>query len=340
MATKKQIDANRENSHKSPGPRDTNKTRENATKHALYSNRITDLDRAEGLEEVEAKLIAELKPIGVLEHHRVHCMALDLIRQRRTQRLESEFIEKSLRPRFPDAPADHNSPSPLEVEYRIPSHIVPIMLEHVVTKYHRCEAFYANDLLRNERDLERLQRIRAGEHLPLPVAVSMRFDAKPQVVEPMPTVTGSNTYVPLGPTIMSNESEVNQDRSEHNERRPCDVSATFTPDVRKRKSAPVGEDGHASVSPLVEVEIAPAGGPTEDPLGDMKELSGSKPNDAPTVIAPSQKLVSQQTPNPAAPWQNIVPRPHWMTENETKPISTSGVGLDRNENVPAANRSE
>jgi hypothetical protein len=172
MATKNQIEANRRNSQKSPGPEDTTKTRHNATTHALYAAGITKLDKAEGFEELLAGLVAEHKPVGLLENYRVYCMARDMIRQIRGHRLESQFLERVLQPQFHDSHADDNSASGSKrptVEYRITSQLAPSVLETVVTTYHRCEAFYANHLSRCERDLERLQRIRLGEHLPAPV---------------------------------------------------------------------------------------------------------------------------------------------------------------------------
>jgi len=98
MATDKQITANRKNSEKSPGPGNTISTRFNAQKHGLLASGVTELDDAEGYQQMLADLMREKNPVGVIETYRVKCIALDIVRLTRAQRLEAEYITAQLNP--------------------------------------------------------------------------------------------------------------------------------------------------------------------------------------------------------------------------------------------------
>jgi hypothetical protein len=323
MATKRQIEANRRNSDKSTGPGDTTKTKHNATKHSLYSAGITNLDKAEGFEELLASLVAEHNPVGILENYRVYCIARDIIRGIRTHRLESQFLETVLQPEFHDSHADDNSasaPKTPTVKFRVTSQVAPSVLEIVVTKYHRCEAFYANDCFRSERDLERLQRTRNGDHLPAPAERAVTVHSATKTVESLPNVKDSNTCASPWPATISNGSGAAKDSDPNTDEHAGHVSVPVQPDARRTELARIGEEDSARVSPLPEAEISLVSGATQDSRRDT-ELCGTKATGDLGLVAGLQDVLSQQKPCPNALWQKTSGAPLWMQENETKPKS-------------------
>jgi hypothetical protein len=193
MASEKQIAANRQNAKKSAGPKNTESTRFNATRHGLLSAGLTELDDAEGYERILADLMREKKPVGVIETHRVKCMALDVVKQLRAQRLEAEFITAQLNPPTfeRDSKNDLLALGIREVDPGIPATLRLDAVQYLVTVYQRYESFFSNDLSRNERELERSQRMRHGERLPAPATIELTVRADTQTID-------STTAGPVG----------------------------------------------------------------------------------------------------------------------------------------------
>ena len=98
MPSEKQIAANRRNSKMAGGPNNTDSTRYNAAKHGLYSDGVTKTDEAEGYPRILAELMREKNPVGVLDTHRVECMARDIVRRRRAQQWESMLVSRYVPP--------------------------------------------------------------------------------------------------------------------------------------------------------------------------------------------------------------------------------------------------
>jgi hypothetical protein len=92
------IAANRENSKKSSGPRNTSSTRFNAVRHSLLASGITELDDAEGYRALLDRLKEEKKPDGALEKAFVESIALETIRIQRSRRLDAEYITGEIHP--------------------------------------------------------------------------------------------------------------------------------------------------------------------------------------------------------------------------------------------------
>ena len=190
MATDKQITANRKNSEKSPGPGNTISTRFNAQKHGLLASGVTELDDAEGYQQMLADLMREKNPVGVIETYRVKCIALDIVRLTRAQRLEAEYITAQLNPATFESESEKDSLQAL-VKRTLPKMLdpgIPVNLrfdivQHLVTIFQRYEGFFANDLSRNERELERSQRMRLGERLPAPAALEAPVRAGTETIE-------------------------------------------------------------------------------------------------------------------------------------------------------------
>jgi len=189
MATKKQIASNRKNSTKSTGPCNTMSTRFNAQKHGLLAFGVTELDDAEGYQRILADLMREKNPVGVIETHRVKCMALDIVRLTRAQRLETEYITAQLNPATFERDSENNLQPllklalPKMLDPGIPAHLRFDIVQHLVTIFQRYEGFFANDLSRNERELERSQRMRLGERLPAPAAIKVPVRAGTETIE-------------------------------------------------------------------------------------------------------------------------------------------------------------
>jgi hypothetical protein len=83
---------NRQNARRSTGPRDSGRTRLNATKHGLASLGITDLDNRARLTKLTKQLRQEFEPHGTLEAFIVDQIALGLIRIERASKFEGQHI--------------------------------------------------------------------------------------------------------------------------------------------------------------------------------------------------------------------------------------------------------
>ncbi|PYX34346.1 MAG: hypothetical protein DMG80_02540 [Acidobacteria bacterium] len=236
MASEKQIAANRQNAKKSPGPGNTESTRFNAIKHGLLAAGVTELDDAEGYQRILADLMREKNPVGVIETHRVRCMALDVVRQTRAQRLEAEFITSQLNPATLERESD-----PLlalqrrELDPGIPATLRLDATQYLVTVYQRYEGFFSNDLSRNERELERSQRMRHGERLPAPAAIEITVRADTETAGPGECLATSN----LQETLPSPLPEAIRADEAPNEAGPAASPSSSSDSVdRERSSAP------------------------------------------------------------------------------------------------------
>jgi hypothetical protein len=174
------VEANRKNSRKSTGPRDTLAIRRNASKHGLCARGLTELDDVERYRESLERLTAEKKPEGEVETYLVESIALGMVRVRRARRIEAEYITEQL-----SLAKSANSPE-LLVEERgcpvidagLPAPLKKHMVEPLVGTYQRYGTAIENDLYRAMNQLERLQRMRQGERLPAPAAVDVAIHSK------------------------------------------------------------------------------------------------------------------------------------------------------------------
>ena len=97
MATRRQLEANRRNAQKSPGPRTEAgraRSRLNALKHGLLSQEaLLPEDDADALRELGESLKAELQPVGVLEDLLVDQITAAFWRLRRLGKVEVGIYE-------------------------------------------------------------------------------------------------------------------------------------------------------------------------------------------------------------------------------------------------------
>jgi hypothetical protein len=171
---------NRRNAAKSTGPKDTTSTRFNAVKHGLLAEGVTELDAPESFPDFCAKLAAELKPVGEIESFLTRRIALGMVRLRRVTLLEAEFLTAQLNP-----PVTKTRLSPVnqiaemdadqieEVDPGIPARLSADAADALVNTFSRYETAIENKLFRAMNQLERLQRLRHGEHVPAPVSADV-----------------------------------------------------------------------------------------------------------------------------------------------------------------------
>ena len=176
------ISVNRSNAKKSTGPKNTSSTRFNATKHGLLASGVTELDDAEGYRATLHDLTQEKDPVGALEVFFVESAALDITRLRRVRRLEAEYITGVLNPpiRQPGVLADFSGlDQGAIVDPGLPATMDCGSVLPLVSIFQRYESACALRLFRTLHELERLQRMRQGEHLPAPAAVDVSVHAEP-----------------------------------------------------------------------------------------------------------------------------------------------------------------
>ena len=171
-----QIAASRSNGKKGTGPRDTTSTKFNAAKHGLLATGITELDDAEGYRDKLRELQHELLPVGLREEFLVKSVALEMVRLERARRLEAEFITEVINPPIhepgPFAALDHLDEGPL-VDPGIPATMRYEGVQLLVSTFQRYISTISLSLFRNQHELERVQRMRKGEHVPAPAAVDV-----------------------------------------------------------------------------------------------------------------------------------------------------------------------
>src|SRR5579864_8917714 len=181
----RKIKANRENGKKSPGPIDTSKSRFSARKHGLASKGLTAIDDDDAYRTIVQELKREKNPVGFLEIELVEAAGLDIAGWRRARLLEGEYITAALNPPVheKDVLGDLDSlVNGATLDPGIPAALGAGHVQQLVAVFQRYESSFANRLFRTLHELERLQRIRLGEHLPAPTVVdfSIRAEAGPQ----------------------------------------------------------------------------------------------------------------------------------------------------------------
>ena len=120
--------------------------------------------------------------LALWEGFLVESAALDLTRLRRVRRLEAEYITGVLNPPIRE-PREFAGLSGLD-QGTIVDPGLPAMMDcgsvlPLVSIFQRYESACALRLFRTLHELERLQRMRQGEHLPAPAAVDVSVHAEP-----------------------------------------------------------------------------------------------------------------------------------------------------------------
>lgn len=166
-------ESNRRNARRSTGPKDTTSTRFNAVKHGLLAEGVTELDGPETFRDFCAKLEAELKPLGEVEGFLTRRVALGMVRLKRAVLLEAEFLTARLNPPVTERQRGVDSDFGAILSGRVtdpglPARLAADAVDALANTFARFETMTENRVYRALNQLERMQRLRRGEKLPLP----------------------------------------------------------------------------------------------------------------------------------------------------------------------------
>src|SRR6266404_7734688 len=93
--SQKKIESNRGNSLHSTGPRNTQRTRHNAIRHGLLAEGLTEWDDPAEYQEIIHALMAIYPSTDPVDTFLIEQITLEMLRSRRTARLEAETITVS-----------------------------------------------------------------------------------------------------------------------------------------------------------------------------------------------------------------------------------------------------
>ena len=155
--SQRKIESNRRNSLRSTGPRNTQRTRHNAIRHGLLAEGLTEWDDPAEYQENIHALTAIYASSDPLDTFLIEHIARDMVRSRRTARLEAETIT-ALSSR-PDPSSDPTSDrcSPMIDPMIMKAHAGPVL-----DRLERYTSAALNRMLRCRRELERMRRDAPG----------------------------------------------------------------------------------------------------------------------------------------------------------------------------------
>jgi hypothetical protein len=170
MATEKQVAANRLNGLKGgvKTPEGKAISRLNARKHGIFATVLTEHD-AEELRGLLDELIADLKPVGILEQLLVDKLAVTYLRMRRCAKAETAYYQDQW-----------NSGSGRPGRFRYSDTVVNIGLY---------DARLTHQFLRLLREIESRRKVMARAGAALPITAQ---EAAPHLPHPTPSVTPLN----------------------------------------------------------------------------------------------------------------------------------------------------
>jgi hypothetical protein len=155
--SQKKIESNRRNALHSTGPRNTQRTRHNAIRHGLLAEGLTEWDDPAEYQEIIHALMAIYPSTDPVDTFLIEQMALEMLRSRRTARLEAETIT-ALSSR-PDPSSDPTSD-------RCSPMIDPMIMKEyagpALDRLQRYASANLNRMLRCRRELERMRRDEPG----------------------------------------------------------------------------------------------------------------------------------------------------------------------------------
>jgi hypothetical protein len=177
----RQVLANRENGLKGgvKTPEGKAISRLNARRHSIFTSAVTPED-SEDLYVLEDQLIATLRPVGRVEEMLAEKLALTYLRMQRCARAEAEYHIRTW-----------EEPNPLLEEFaweqlkrkgRCGARAVPFkddVFTRMVGLIDLYDARLTNQFLKILHEIERQQRLRAGENVPPPVVAELTIQADP-----------------------------------------------------------------------------------------------------------------------------------------------------------------
>jgi hypothetical protein len=151
VTSERRREANRRNASHSTGPRNTERTRYNATRHGLLSKGLTQWDNTEEYEETVRQLTSRYLPSNPFHEFLIQRVALEMIRTRRIGRMEAENITLLSSQHAPSSDSDQCTPM-----------IDPTVMQEyagpLLDRLQRYDSANINRLLRCWRELERIPR--------------------------------------------------------------------------------------------------------------------------------------------------------------------------------------
>jgi hypothetical protein len=151
VRSEKQREASRRNGALSHGPKNTERTRYNAMKHALRSQGLTELDDVEAYEENLRALTARYPNSNPYIKFLIKREARDMARSERIDQLEAQYITALSSP--PDKSTDPNS------EGGTPTIDPTIMKEYAAPVFGTLQRYATatvNSVIRCQRELDRV----------------------------------------------------------------------------------------------------------------------------------------------------------------------------------------
>lgn len=146
--SQRRVEANRRNAQRSTGPRNTEWTRLNATKHGLRAHGLTRFDNHEEYAAMLDELSSELPPLSVCDRFIIENMALGMVRSRRAACIDADLVELM---RHRPSPGDEPKEDAPMLEPLMVSEYGPSMLNLAV----RYRTSATNEALRFMKEFER-----------------------------------------------------------------------------------------------------------------------------------------------------------------------------------------
>ena len=176
MATKKQIRANRSNSLKGgvKTPEGKAVSRLNARSHGIFASALTRYDRTQA-RQIYRELAAWIQPVGPVEGMLVEKLAHTYLRLQRCARAEAEFHITTWEPKL-DSLSVRNFVERRESGLHA-SNFSPRDFTASVNLFARYDTALTNQLIKLLHEIERLQRMRLGDQVPLPIAADLTVQA-------------------------------------------------------------------------------------------------------------------------------------------------------------------
>lgn len=168
----KKIAANKLNAKKSTGPVNTSITKFNGTKHGLQTVGVSELDNAEGHQVLLKTLMEEKKPVDEVETFLVETAALEMVRARRARRLDSAMHPPIYHGTMPTEKELYKGTL---VDEGFLASLDPKEAQPLVSIYQRYESIIFGRLQKTMHELERVQRTRQGEIVPIPETLDVNF---------------------------------------------------------------------------------------------------------------------------------------------------------------------
>jgi hypothetical protein len=155
VTSQRRIEANRRNALLSTGPGNTQRTRHNAIRHGLLAEGLTQWDNAEEYQENIHAFTAIYPSSDPGVTFLIEQMALEMLRSRRTARLEAETI--TVLSSRPDTSRDPDRCTPMIDPITMKEYAGPIL-----DRLQRYASAILNRLLRCRRELEPIRRDEPG----------------------------------------------------------------------------------------------------------------------------------------------------------------------------------